>query len=121
MSVARDIAIIILAVESIIIGALLVFLIIQIQRLIKLMRHEIKPILDSTNETVSTVRGTATFLSDHLVSPMVKISSFFSGVRRSAQVLTGWPKRGESSPADAPPAGNDHEPAATTETGSFRS
>ena len=50
----RDIAIIIVAVETIIINALLIILVWQIWRLIKMVRDEIKPILEDTKETSST-------------------------------------------------------------------
>ena len=87
------------------IGGLLIFLIIQLQRLIRMLREEIKPVIDSTNETVSTVRGTTTFVSEHLVSPIIEASSFFAGFKRAAQVMKEWPKGnggGQSSaPADA--------------------
>lgn len=87
MGVARDIAIIILAVESIVIGILLGVLVIQVIRLVKLLREEVLPILNSTQETVSTVRGTASFVSDHLVQPMVKVSSYAAGARRAVGTL----------------------------------
>ena len=89
MNVARDVAIIILAVESIVIGALLAVLVIQVIRLIKMIRQEVIPILNSTQETVGTVKGTATFVSDHVVQPVVKISSFSAGVRQAFQTLVG--------------------------------
>lgn len=89
MATVRDIAIVILAVESIVIGVLLIFLVIQVQSLIKLLREEVKPIFDSANETVSTVRGTTTFISDTVVSPLVRIISYVSAVRKAIQVLTG--------------------------------
>lgn len=89
MGVARDIAIIILAVESIIIGILLAILVVQVIRLVKLLREEVLPILNSTQETVSTVRGTATFMSDHLVQPIVKVSSCAAGARQAVKVLFG--------------------------------
>lgn len=89
MGVARDIAIIILAVESIIIGVLLAVLVIQVIRLVKLLREEVMPILNSTQETVSTVRGTASFVSDHLVQPMVKVSSYTAGARQAVSTLLG--------------------------------
>ena len=75
MGIARDIAIIVLALESIVIGVLLAVLVIQVIRLVKLLREEVLPILNSTQETVSTVRGTASFVSDHVVQPVVKVSS----------------------------------------------
>lgn len=72
----RDIFIIFLALQSLVIGATLIILIIQLARLINLLQNEIKPILDSTNETVSNLRGTATFLSDNLSEPVIKINEY---------------------------------------------
>ncbi len=88
MATARDVAIIILAVESIVIGALLVVLIIQIQALVRLLQDEIQPILDSVNETASTVRGTTTFVSDTVVSPVMRVAGLVSALRRVIDVLT---------------------------------
>jgi hypothetical protein len=89
MDVARDIAIIVLAVESIVIGVLLSVLVIQVIRLVKLLREEIIPILNSTQETVGTVRGTATFMSNHLIQPVVKAASYTAGARRAISTLLG--------------------------------
>jgi hypothetical protein len=89
MGTARDIAIIVLALETIMIGVLLAVLVIQVIRLVKLLREEVMPILRSTQETASTVRGTATFVSDRVIQPVVKISSYTSGVRRAVSVLFG--------------------------------
>jgi amino acid permease len=94
MATVRDIAIIILAIESIVIGALLIFLVIQVQNLIRLLKEESKPILDSANETINTVRGTSTFVSGKMVSPVIGVLSYFAAARRLAQLLTGGlPKR----------------------------
>ena len=77
----RDIFIIFMAFESLIIGVALVILIVQLALLTNLLQNEIKPIIDSTNETVNTVRGTATFLSDNLAEPVIKLN----GVSRLPQ------------------------------------
>ena len=87
MAAARDVAIIILAVESIIIGALLAFLIFQVQALVRLLQEEIKPILDSVNETASTVRGTTNFVSDTVVAPVMRVAGLVSAIRRITDVL----------------------------------
>ncbi len=89
MGTARDIAIIVLALESIIIGVLLAILVIQVMKLVRLLRDEAMPILRSTQDTVSTVRGTADFMSDHLVQPVVKVSSMAAGARQAVGVLFG--------------------------------
>jgi len=89
MGIARDIAIIILALESIIIGVLLAILVIQVMKLVRMLREEVMPILKSTQDTVSTVRGTADFMSDRLVQPVVKASSLAAGARQAIGVLFG--------------------------------
>lgn len=98
MDVARDVAIIVLAVESIVVGILLVVLTIQVYRLVTMLRDEIKPIIDATQETVGTVRGTTTFLSEHVVTPVVNAASFVSGLRRAAKVITGFRSPGRHEP-----------------------
>jgi hypothetical protein len=78
----RDVFIIFMALESLIIGAALVVLIIQLATLINLLQNEIRPIIDSTNETVNTLKGTALFLSDNLAEPVIKMNSFAAKFRR---------------------------------------
>jgi len=78
----RDIFIILMALISLVIGVALIILIIQIAALINLLQNEIKPILKSTNDTVNTLRGTSTFLSDNLASPVIKINSSIAGLRK---------------------------------------
>lgn len=83
----RDIFIIFMAIQSILIGLVLVILILQVARLINLLQNEIKPILDSTNETVSTLRGTAEFLSDNLASPVIKLNEYLAGLTQVLAIL----------------------------------
>ena len=87
LAAARDIAIIILALSSIAVLVLLCVLIFQLVRLITMLRTEVMPILEATQETVGTVRGTAMFMGDHVVRPVVKASSYVSGVRSALRVL----------------------------------
>ena len=83
----RDIFIIFMAVESLIIGAALVILIIQVASLINLLQNEVKPILESTTETVNTLRGTTQFLSENLVEPVIKLDSSLAGLRKILELL----------------------------------
>ncbi len=83
----RDVFIIIMALESLLIGAVLVILIVQVARLTNLLQNEIKPILDSTNETVSTLRGTTEFLSDNLVQPVIKLNEYIAAVQKLLELL----------------------------------
>lgn len=83
----RDIFIIFMALESFIIGLALIVLIVQLATLINLLQNEIKPILNSTSETVNTLRGTATFLSNNLAEPVIKMNESLAIVRRLLDFL----------------------------------
>ncbi len=83
----RDIVIIFMAVESLVIGLTLIVLIIQLAKLTTLLQNEIRPILDSTNETVQTLRGTTTFLSNNLVKPVIKANSTLAAVRQALGLI----------------------------------
>ncbi|MBI4730564.1 MAG: hypothetical protein HY781_00210 [Chloroflexi bacterium] len=78
----RDIFIIFMAFESLIIGAALVVLVIQVASLINLLQNEVKPILKATTDTVNTLRGTTEFLSENLVEPVIKLNSYLAGLRK---------------------------------------
>lgn len=84
----RDLAIVLLAIESFVIGIVLIVLILEVRSLAKLLREQVKPILDSADETVRTVRGSATFMSENFISPFVRVSGFASGVVQALRILT---------------------------------
>jgi hypothetical protein len=90
----RDVVIIFVAVEALIIGLALILLIVQIARLTSIIQNEIKPLIDSGNETINTLRGTSQFLSDKMVQPVIKINSIFAAVRRALDLI----KSGRSKP-----------------------
>jgi len=94
----RDVFIIFLALQSLLIGLVLVILMIQLATLINLLQNEIKPILDSTNETVSNLRGTTNFLSDNLVQPVIRLNEQMAGMMRFLAImgLTRRPKKSQS-------------------------
>jgi hypothetical protein len=78
----RDIFIIFMAFESIVIGAALVILVIQVSTLVNLLQNEVKPILKSTKETVDTLKGTTAFLSSNLVEPVIKLNGYLAGLKQ---------------------------------------
>ncbi len=86
-TVIRDIFIIFMAVESLFIGFALVILMIQLARLTNLLQHEIKPILESTNETVNTVRGTAIFVSENIVEPVMKLNGYVAALSKFFELI----------------------------------
>ena len=60
----RDIAIIMVALESFVVLAMLGILIWQISRLIKMLQTEVRPIIQDTQETLATLRGTTKFVAE---------------------------------------------------------
>ncbi len=78
----RDLFIILMALVSLLIGAALVILIIQIAALTNLIQNEVKPILKATSQTVNTLKGTTIFLSDNLVEPVIKMNEYLAGLKQ---------------------------------------
>jgi nitrate reductase gamma subunit len=86
-----DVFIVFMALQSLIIGLVLIVLIVQLARLINLLQHEIKPIVESTNETVSTLRGTTQFISNNVSEPVIKINEYMAGASEFLKIIR--PKR----------------------------
>lgn len=83
----RDIMIIIMALEFMFLGISLMVLIVQLATLINLLQNEIIPIVESTNETANTLRGTTEFLSENLTEPVIKLNQYFAGFTRLIELI----------------------------------
>jgi hypothetical protein len=83
----RDIFIIVVALESLVIGVALIVLIVQLASLINLLQNEVKPILHATSETVNTLRGTAEFLGENVVEPVIKLNGYLAGIYRMLELM----------------------------------
>ena len=88
----RDVFIIVVALESLVIGVALIVLIVQLASLINLLQNEVRPILNATNETVNTLRGTAEFLGENVVEPVIKLNGYLAGLKRMLALLGVKPK-----------------------------
>ena len=83
----RDIFIIIVAFESLVIGVALIVLIVQLASLINLLQNEVRPILSATSETVNNLRGTAEFLGENVVEPVIKLNGYLAGMNRVIELM----------------------------------
>ena len=83
----RDVFIIVVALESLVIGVALIVLVLQLASLINLLQNEIRPILNATNETVNTLRGTAEFLGESVVEPVIKLNGYLAGLYRMLELM----------------------------------
>jgi hypothetical protein len=79
VSIIRDIMLILLALEGALIVLALVILIAQVARLVNLLQNEIQPVLQNTQETVQTARGTVEFVGKNVTEPVIKANSFVAG------------------------------------------
>jgi hypothetical protein len=83
----RDIFLIFMSVEFLVVGVALVVLIVQLASLINLLNNEVRPILKSTTETVNTLKGTTQFLSDNMVEPVIKLNEYLAGLKKLLDVI----------------------------------
>src|SRR5436190_395014 len=51
------------------------------------VRDKIVPTMDKLDDTAKTVRGTATFVSESVVAPIIKVAGVASGARAMVQTL----------------------------------
>ncbi len=105
VGLARDIAIIILCAETIVLMAILLFIAWQAYRLVRLVQQKAeqysaaglslmdtaKQTAETANDTATTVKGSAEFISDTLVSPVVQVVSAVAGAKSFVGALFRLP------------------------------
>ncbi len=75
----RDLVIIFLGLEGILIILSLAILVLQVAKLVTIVQTEIKPILENTQQTVKTAQATVEFVSANVTGPVVRLSGFLAG------------------------------------------
>ena len=83
----RDVFIIVVALESLVIGVALIILIVQLASLINLLQNEVRPILNTTSETVNNLRGTVEFLGENAVEPVIKLNGYLAAMSRVIELM----------------------------------
>jgi hypothetical protein len=83
----RDVFIIVVALESLLIGVALIVLVVQLASLINLLQNEVRPILKATTDTVNNLRGTAEFLGENVVEPVIKLNGYLAGLYRMLELM----------------------------------
>jgi type II secretory pathway pseudopilin PulG len=99
----RDIAIIVMALETLLVMLLVLIIVVLVVVVIVLIYDRVIPVLEQLNRAINnaadamhTARGTTSFVSEKLVHPVIEVSSYAAGVARIARELADlWPwKRG---------------------------
>jgi hypothetical protein len=89
LTTLRDLLIIWIALAALLASVALVVLAQQVAQLTRMLREEIKPMLEDVGDTISTVHGTARFLSENLAEPVIKVSTSIALLRRLLALFTG--------------------------------
>ncbi len=76
----RDIFLLLLLLESVLIIAALTILLLQLAGLLIMLKSEVKPILDNARETTRLSKATAQFININAVDPLIQIKSFVAGL-----------------------------------------
>lgn len=79
--IIRDLFIIALSLQGILIIFALAILILQVARLINLLKNEVMPILNNARDTLNTAKGTVEFVGTNVTDPIVRIGGFMAGMR----------------------------------------
>jgi amino acid transporter len=80
LSYVRDVVLIMLFMQLILIITGVGILIIQIARFVNLLRSEVQPIAKETKETLQTVRTTTEFVGKQAAAPLITINAFLAGL-----------------------------------------
>ncbi|MCS7260435.1 MAG: hypothetical protein NZ765_06600, partial [Anaerolineae bacterium] len=91
----RDILLVVLGIQSMIIGLLLmailtaiVYLVLKLHDLIHLLQAELRPIMQQADDTVRTVRSRAIFISDSAVKPVIEVMACVAAVKSIIRSFT---------------------------------
>jgi hypothetical protein len=87
-AVLRDIFIILLGIQSVIIGLLMIvavvaiiYVALKVYDLIQFVENELRPMLERADDAVRTVQSRAVFMSDTVVKPVIEVMSYVSAVK----------------------------------------
>ena len=87
LAVIRDLSIIILAVLNIALIAVLLFVAIQVWRLIRLVMREFPEFLGIARQTLAKVEGTTDFVGTTVARPAIAVFGFIAAIRRFFHIL----------------------------------
>lgn len=76
----RNLFFIVIGIEGILIIGSIAVLIVQVTRLINMLKRDVKPVLTTAKETVDTAKGTVEFVGDNAVGPIIRAGGFMAGL-----------------------------------------
>ena len=80
VQIFRDVFLLLLLLESVLVIAALTILLLQAAGFLIMLRSEVKPILDNARETTRLSKATAQFVNNNALDPLIQIRSFLAGL-----------------------------------------
>ncbi len=80
IQIFRDVLLVALLLESLLIIAAVTVLLLQVAGFLIMLKSEVKPILDNARETTRLGKATAQFINTNAVDPVIQIKSFLAGL-----------------------------------------
>jgi len=117
--VFRDIFLLILLLESILVIAALTILLLQVAAFFVMLKAEMKPILSHARKTARVSKATAQFLNSNTIEPVIQLKSFLAGLLaflRELIRLRGLVNAPETEPAATAEAPEEREAGDEAET-----
>lgn len=87
LHVLRDILVIFLAFESILVLVLVGYILLQLQSVIQYLNGEVRPILNNVQESVGQVTATSNFVRESVAEPFIEARSTAAGVSQTMRAL----------------------------------
>lgn len=88
LGATRDVVIIAVALTSLAANVALIMLALRMWTLVKALRDEVAPILESVRRTSETVRGTTTIVGDAVIRPAARLAGIAAAARSFTVNLT---------------------------------
>lgn len=92
MEFARDLAIIVIALESFVAIGVVILLVLKVMKLVDTIQKEIPGLVASARRTAHTVEGTASFVSKTVATPIIRFASVAAAASKFTQVILGMQK-----------------------------
>lgn len=98
VAIVRDLFIILLVMQGMVIGLAIVIVLLQIASTINVVQEEVRPVIRSLQEIAATLKGTSDFLSENVTTPVIESRALFSGLTTLVREIVSLRKPKPSTP-----------------------
>jgi len=92
MGYFRDLLLIVLSLQGILIFVSLSVFLVQIARFFNMLNHEVRPLTEEAKSALATVKQTTQFVAKHGAEPFIQTQSFLAGLIAFLRELLQWRK-----------------------------